>query len=180
MKQVVLLSLCFFWSFFVYGQDVQKPKPRKLTKQQIVAIRTQQAVDSIKSLDKNIFFKRIPRLKIKDKVFIVNKTNHYIVQAVVTAISKNYTLTQIGTEGSLAPGETKELASFEDNDLKKFRGKVIAMKVKGVKSVIVQNNGSISSIANESDVTYDFDARFSANRHDLYIEIVNNEGIMDF
>ena len=163
MKQVVLLSLCFFWSFFVYGQDVQKPKPRKLTKQQIVAIRTQQAVDSIKSLDKNIFFKRIPRLKIKDKVF-----------------SKNYTLTQIGTAGSLAPGETKELASFEDNDLKKFRGKVIAMKVKGVKSVIVQNNGSISSIANESDVTYDFDARFSENRHDLYIEIVNNEGIMDF
>jgi len=66
MKQVVLLSLCFFWSFFVYGQDVQKPKPRK------------------------------------------------------------------------------------------------------------------SSIANESDVTYDFDARFSENRHDLYIEIVNNEGIMDF
>lgn len=102
------------------------------------------------------------------------------MQAVVTAISKNYTLTQIGTAGSLAPGETKELASFEDNDLKKFRGKVIAMKVKGVKSVIVQNNGSISSIANESDVTYDFDARFSENRHDLYIEIVNNEGIMDF
>ena len=29
-------------------------------------------------------------------------------------------------------------------------------------------------------MTYDFDARFSENRHDLYIEIVNNEGIMDF
>ena len=153
---------------------------------------------------KNIIYRVIPKkLNIRDKIIIQNKSPYYILQIVVAISNENGELDPLGSSTYIAPNETWELASYKDNALKKLKGKNIAIKVKGAKVFIgEQNNTSVwtpygsvgvkhkdldPEIINKlkpEDITYNFDVRFYEDRHDLYIEVFNSgetgSGIMDF
>ncbi len=149
-----------------------------------------------------VFYKEIPkRLNIKDKVFLVNRTPFWIVQAMVAVVDdRDGSLTPLGSAALVAPNESWELASFSDNNLKYLRGKRLAIKVKGSRKMLAASRTDVSTpygsvgvqrrnIDQETlnslqpeDFVYDFGAVLYEANHDLYIRIVNmgDNGIMDF
>lgn len=178
MKKIVLLSLMVFMALSVNAQEDSSQKPIS-----------------------NIVYKKVPdKLNIKDKVIIQNKSPYYILQIVVAEVFDDR-LEPLGSSTYIAPNETWELASFRNNELKLLRGKTIAIKAKGAKLTLGDNNRTniwtpygtigvghkeldpeiVNSIKPE-DITYDFDAKLFEANHDLYIELFNrgDEGIMDF
>ena len=153
------------------------------------------------SVDSTIVYKMIPlNMKIKDKIFIQNKSPFYILQVVVALVNVDGEMLPLGSASYIAPNETVQLAGFTDEKLKKLRGQKIAIKTKATKILIADSNTKIKSNYGEagvrhkelsqdilnslkpSDITYDYDAKLSEAEHDLYIELYNNGkgGIMDF
>lgn len=166
---------------------------------------SEQAQDLAQSVEgKNIIYKEVPKkLRIRDKIFIQNKSPYYILQIVVAVPLENGNLEPLGSCAYIAPNETFEFASFKNNALKKLKGKTIAVKVKGAKRIMGGQNrtnvwtpyGSVGvnhkdldpEIINKikpEDITYSFDVRFFEDRHDLFIEVfnggLNGAGVMDF
>lgn len=164
-----------------------------------------QAPDMAQSVDgKNILYKVVPiKLRIRDKIYIQNKSPYYILQIVVAVPLENGDLEPLGSSTYISPNETFELASFKSNALRKLKGKTIAIKAKGAKvfmggqnrtnvwtpygSVGVNHKDLDPEIINKikpEDITYNFDVRFYEDRHDLYIEVFNagenGAGVMDF
>lgn len=163
----------------------------------------QKSKDSLTSAKENIIFRTIPNyLKIRDKIFIENKSPYYILQAIVAIPNGHDDFKLLGSCTYIAPNEVWEVASYSDNWLKNLRGKTIAIKVKGTKKFMGQNNthvdtpiGSVGinhkelspEIINSitpADLIYSFDATLFEANHDLYIEIINKgengKSIMDF
>jgi hypothetical protein len=112
----------------------------------------------------------------------------------------------LGTCNIVGPGATMCMASFAKNGLKKFRGRTIGIKIKGVAKQIIDQSATaiggyaggfvsgvvghaevkaedINSLQNDESITYDFSATLSEANHDLYINIYDNnngEGVLDF
>lgn len=152
----------------------------------------------------NVIYMTIPtKLKIKDKIYIRNKSPYYILQIVVAVPNGKGELEPLGSATYIAPNETWELASFRNNSLKYLRGKNIAVKTKGVKVYMGEQNGTkvwtpygsvsvrhkeldpniINNIKPE-DITYSFDVKLFEANHDLYLDIYNSgengKDVMDF
>lgn len=164
---------------------------------------SQENKDTTATKNDGVILKIIPQeLKIKDKIFVKNKSPYLILQMVVAQVDGEGEYHSIGTSTYLTPNESYTLASFENNSLKHLRGKKIAIKVKGAKVFAGENGtkvftpyGAVGVKRKEitpelinnlkpSDITYDFDATLYESHHDLYIEIINKgndgSGIMDF
>lgn len=159
---------------------------------------------SANNLSKNIIYKTIPKkLHIQDKIIIKNKSPYYLLQMVVAIPKENGDFEPLGFASQIAPNKTFTMADFKNNYLKKLRGKTIAIKAKGTKVFVDEDNGPSIAISHESrsienketypeisnnlkeeDITYNFDVNLYEDRHDLYIEIYssgeNGEGVMDF
>ena len=93
-------------------------------------------------------------------------------------INETAKLEIVAVTSNISPGQQIELASFNDNELKKIKNRTLVMKVKGSKGPI-SNQGNDAS---QSELTYNFKASLSENRHDLYIDITRQGGdeILDF
>lgn len=141
-------------------------------------------IDSIRKQDSTIFFKDVPKLDIEDKIFIVNKSPYFLLQGMVAKMSDKGELETVGAFTNIAPGQTYLLFSYEDEKLKKLRKRTIAIKIKGSRKPVQQDNSETdNSITVPECFTYDFDAKLSESRHDLYIEIISNDSggsITDF
>lgn len=84
----------------------------------------------------HIIYVEVPRkLNIKDKIILVNHTQTSILQAVVV-LMKGSSYTIIGNASLVTPGNRFEMASYDDNWLKRLKGHTIGIKIKGVKKVI--------------------------------------------
>lgn len=147
------------------------------------------------------------KMKIEDKIKIVNNTQTTILQAAVVLINDDSSITPLASIGTVHPGFTVEMASFDDEWLKKIRGKRIGIKVKGLKKAVIGRNttivaggafpiggGSISvdrqnidaaameqlSNPDEDLITYEYFAHIHEDSHDLYITVTNGTNALDF
>ena len=149
------------------------------------------------NVDSSIIYVQIPpKMKINDKIFVVNKTPNLIVHMVVALPNEEGSMESLGSSCYITPNKTVEIASFDNNGLKKLRGKTIAVKAKGIKtSIEIQgkrvnvldvdnqkfNVEMVNSLKNE-DFLYDFKTIIYEANHDLYIELHSKgkNSIMDF
>ncbi|MBR4130792.1 MAG: hypothetical protein IKU02_07735 [Bacteroidaceae bacterium] len=172
-----------------------------LTITMLIQVKAQESTNPSAEND-HVFYKTIPQnLNIKDKIFIQNKSPYYILQVAVAIPDENGELVPLGLSSHISPNETWELASFENNYLKKLRGKSIAIKAKAAKIAVGENNNTsvwtpfggigvahkeldptILNSIKPSDITYDFNANLFEENHDLYIVLFSkgNKGVMDF
>ena len=134
---------------------------------------TNAVMDSLRQADPTIIIKTIPNLQINDNVVVINRTNDLIMQAAIAYVDEYGLLQQLGMTGSLPSGQKMKVASFSNNRLKKLRLRPLFMKIKGVKTA------ANASEPNAEEIRYDYKVNFSEIRHDLYIEIMNND-FMDF
>lgn len=150
----------------------------------------------------NILEVTVPsNLKIKDNIFLINKSPYLILQAMVAIPQPSGGYDLLGSTAYLTADETATIASFDNNGLKKLRGKTIAIKVKGAKVFTGENRTGVatpyggvgvahteisSDLVNNiapEDITYSFDVKMHEENHDLYIEVYykgNGKSIMDF
>lgn len=139
-------------------------------------------------------------LKIKDKIFLVNKSPYLIIQAMVALPQGNGNFEPLGTANILAPDETSQIASYDNNWLKNLRGKTLSIKVKGAKVFAGQSrtgvgtpmggvgvshteiNSELLNNIDPKDITYSFNVKFYEANHDLYIEVYykGSGNVMDF
>lgn len=125
------------------------------------------------SASKNVITKIVPRsLDIEDKVIVSNKTSYNIERIVVALVASGGRHQSLWASNNIDAGDDVEIASYRDDGLKRYRGKKLAIKIKG------QN-------AKTKKVTYNFNVRFYESRHDLYIEITpkytkSRKSVMDF
>lgn len=164
----------------------------------------QTSKDSVRITTDNIIYKEVgAKLNIKDKIIIQNNSPYLIMQVMVALPTADNGFEPLGTSTYITPNEVRTIASYTDNGLKNFRGKTIAIKVKGAKIVLPESGtdvftpyGSVSvqhkdidpNIINNiksEDITYDFDAKLFEANHDLYIQIFykgdyNKSNVMDF
>ena len=158
----------------------------------------------------NLIKLQIPQsYKIKDKIILVNNSTCTLIRGVVVLADTTEQVV-LGTCNIVAPGASVSMASFAKNGLKKYRGRIIGIKVKGVAKHIIDQSGTtvggfgfaggvvsgvavanhtevkaedINNLQNDESVTYDFSATLSEANHDLYINIYDNnngEGVLDF
>jgi len=152
--------------------------------------------------DDHVIYKTVPKkLKIKDKIIIENNSPYYILQMVVAIPDAEGKLQMLGSASYIAPNETFTMSSFKNNWLKNIRNKQIAIKIKGAKLIVGEQNqtqvwtpyGSVGvghkeldpEVLNNikpSDITYNFDVSMYENRHDLYLQVITKDGdsILDF
>lgn len=142
---------------------------------------------------------------IKDKIILVNNSTCTLLRGVVVLADTTEQVV-LGTCNIVAPGANVSMASFAKNGLKKYRGRIIGIKVKGVAKQIIDQSATavggyaggfvsgvvghaevkaedINNMQNDESVTYDFSATLSEANHDLYINIYDNkngEGVLDF
>lgn len=157
--------------------------------------------DSLAATD-NVIMVTIPaNLKIKDKIFLVNKSPYLILQAMIALPKSKGDFEFLGNANYLASSERATIASYENNELKNLRGKTIAIKVKGAKVFTGENRTGVATpmgdvgvahteIASElvnnldpKDITYSFEAKLHEEDHDLYIEVYykgDGKKILDF
>lgn len=167
----------------------------------VVAQNDKMASDSTRA-SQGVFYKDVSKkLNIKDKIFLVNRTPYWILQAVIARVDdRDGHLMSLGSSALVAPNESWEVASFSDNNLKYLRGQRLAIKVKACKKMLAINRTNVSTpygsvgvqhqdidpeIINSlslEDFIYDFDAVLYESNHDLYIRIISKgeNGIMDF
>jgi hypothetical protein len=152
----------------------------------------------------NIIYVHVPKqLNIKDKIYLVNRSQTTILQAAVVLVSGNY-YTSLGTATLVMPNCRYEMASFTGNKLKRLKDQTIGVKIKGVKKVLGDINrtgiagGSITTGAfglgishkeikadelnnlDPSLITYDYSVSLSEENHDLYITVTNGKDVLDF
>ncbi len=174
---IILLVICISGTF-ASSQNIKKVKKQGKSKREELYQKTQNVIDSLKNADSRIFFVEVGKLNIKDKIFLSNKSSYYIQNAMVGFINETAKLEIVAVTSNISPGQQIELASFNDNELKKIKNRTLVMKVKGSKGPI-SNQGNDAS---QSELTYNFKASLSENRHDLYIDITRQGGdeILDF
>ena len=186
MKRKILIAIMAFMAIIVHAQS-------------------QQAETSNVSNDvKNIIYKTVPKkFRLKDNIIVRNMSPYYILQIVVAYPKADGELDPLGSGTYIAPNEEYGLASFSKNSLKRLRGMTIAIKAKGAKVLMGEQNKTnvwtplgpvgvkhkelsaeiINNIKPE-DITYSFDVKLYESRHDLYIELYNTGenggGVMDF
>ncbi len=141
--------------------------------------------------------------KIKDKIFLVNRSETTILQAVVVLMTGD-SYTTIGNASLVSPGSRFEMASYSNNWLKKLKGQTLGIKIKGVKKVI--GDTSTTGVAGGSFATggfgvgvhhreikaeelnniepelinYDYTVRLGEENHDLYIIVTSGSNAFDF
>lgn len=167
----------------------------------VIPSKGQEKKDTIAKSD-NVLNITVPQdLKIKDKIFLVNKSPYLILQAMVALPQQGGNYEPLGTTTYLAPDESSQIASYDNNWLKNLRGKTLSIKVKGAKVFVGQNRTGVatpmggvgvshteisSDLINNidpKDITYSFNVKFFEANHDLYIEVYykgNGENVMDF
>ncbi len=176
----------------VYNARQEKEKP----------VVTAETTDTAKDdRTKGVFFMPIPKnLNIKDNIFVQNRSPYFIVQMVVAVdMMGNGDFIPIGQAAYVPTGKAVKIASYDDNDLRKLRGKTLLFKVKGAKvnpassgaqvdvytpygSVNVDNRRVDMEVVKNikaSDITYDFRARVFEQDHDLYIQLEGKD-LLDF
>lgn len=146
---------------------------------------------------------------IKDKIILVNNSTCTILRGVVILADTTEQVV-LGTCNLVGAGGSVTLASFDKNRLKMLRGRTIGIKIKGVKKAIFNQSVSsfggaayasgpvlvsgavahsevkaedVNNLQNDESVTYDFSAKISEARHDLYINVYDNnngEGVLKF
>lgn len=152
----------------------------------------------------HVIFVEVPKkLNIKDKIFLVNHTQTSILQAVVVLMTGNSYKT-VGNASLVTPGSRFEMASYDDNWLKKLKGKTIGIKIKGAKKAIADISSTgvvgggfaiggfgvgvqhqevkaedLNNISPEL-ITYDYSVQLSEEDHDLYITVTNGGNAFDF
>lgn len=151
--------------------------------------------------DRGVYYMQIPKkLNIKDNVFIINRSPYLIVQMLMAVdMMGNGDYVPVGQASYVPTGQRVKIASYDDNNLKRLRGKNVLVKVKGAKinpmtsgakvdvytpygSVNVDNRRvDAETIKNikDSDITYEFRARLFEEDHDLYIQIEGKD-MLDF
>jgi hypothetical protein len=154
----------------------------------------------------NVIYAEVPKnLNIKDKIIIRNSSPYTILQAVVV-LEEDGNEELLGSASYIAPNKSIEIAKYENNKLKKLRGKKLAIKVKGVKKVLGDKQttqvggGSLalgpfevgvthSDIKAEevnnidaSQIVYNFAVSLAEENHDLYIKVSasGENGVFDF
>ena len=163
------------------------------------------ATDSIAKVnDNHVIYVEVPKkLNIKDKIFLVNRSETTILQAVVVLMSGD-SYTTIGNASLVSPGSRFEMASYSNNWLKKLKGQTLGIKIKGVKKVI--GDTSTTGVAGGSFTTggfgvgvhhreikaeelnniepelinYDYTVRLGEENHDLYIIVTSGSNAFDF
>lgn len=118
----------------------------------------------------NIIFKLVShKLDLKDKITVSNRSSYTLLQVAI-CLAEDNKLKPLGTCTNIEPGESGEIASYEDNALKNLQSRTIGIKAKGVKK------------GDSEDVTYEFEVKLLEDRHDLIIELYNAPGkdVMDF
>ena len=166
MKKVFSILLLCLIATTSFAQGKGKRSKTRANHQQEYTIRVNEVLDSIKRVDPNVIILNVGKLNVKDKIFLTNKSALFIQQAMIGYINKDARFEIIGARANISPGE--KLASFDDNELKKVRRKALVIKVKASKP---QSEKDVNG-EKQSEVTYDFDATLSENRHDLYIDII--------
>lgn len=190
MKQstFLLLMVCLLYGNVVFAQDDlyiidktsviltgEQKRVKETNKERRYRLNNQRqhTIDSLKKANSNIVIKEIDKtLDIKDKIFIVNKSQSCINQlaiAIINAEGKYESVCSMIKD--VQPGQTAEIISFSNNELKQLRGRLIVVKIKGSK--YSGNQGGIIKEdidENSSNITYDFDIKLYERRHDLYIE----------
>jgi hypothetical protein len=154
----------------------------------------------------HIVYVHVPKqLNIKDKIYLVNRSQTTILQAAVVLVSvsgANYT--SLGSATLVMPNCRYEMASFSGNKLKRLKDQTIGVKIKGVKKVLGDINrtgiagGSYATGAfglgishkeikadelnnlDPSLITYDYSVSLSEENHDLYITVTNGANALDF
>lgn len=131
------------------------------------------------------------KLNIKDKVFVQNKSPYFILQMVVAVKNDDGTTTTIGVASNLAPGKATEIASYDNNKLKRLRGCELVIKAKGKKVNVALDGADVDvhtpygqvKVDNQhiraedwekienAETTYSFRARLFEENHDLYIQM---------
>lgn len=135
--------------------------------------------DSTATQNDNVMYKTVEKnLNIKDNIIVQNKSPYLILQIMVALPNEEKGFVPIGSASYIAVNEAREIASYDNNGLKFLRGKTIAIKIKGAKVAITEND------IKDEDITYNFDATLFEANHDLYIQ-VNYKGkdgtsVMDF
>lgn len=178
----------------IYGDTPSKEETKAST-----------ATDSIAKVnDNHVIYVEVPKkLNIKDKIFLVNRSETSILQAVVVLMSGD-SYTTIGNASLVSPGSRFEMASYSNNWLKKLKGQTLGIKIKGVKKVI--GDTSTTGVAGGSFATggfgvgvhhreikaeelnniepelinYDYTVRLGEENHDLYIIVTSGSNAFDF
>lgn len=164
---------------------------------------TMQTADTARASvkDKGVYFMQIPKnFRINDNVFVINRSPYLIVQMLMAVdMIGNGDYVPVGQASYVPTGQRVKIASYDDNKLKRLRGKNVLVKVKGAKINPMTNGaqvdvytpyGSVNvdnrrvdaeTIKNikDSDITYEFRARLFEQDHDLYIQI-EGKNMLDF
>lgn len=178
MKKVISILLLCLIATTSFAQGKGAKGKTRANRQLEYTIRVNEVLDSIKKVDPNVIILNVGKLNVSDKIYLTNKSALFIQQAMIGYINKDARFEIIGARSNISPGEKLELASFDDNELKKVRRKALVIKVKASKPQSVKDiNGE-----KPSEITYDFDAKLSENRHDLYIDIIymKDHDLLDF
>lgn len=161
--------------------------------------------DSIAKVnDNHVIYVEVPKkLNIKDKIYLVNRSETTILQAVVVLMSGD-SYTTIGNASLVSPGSSFEMASYSGNWLKNLKGQTLGIKIKGVKKII--GDTSTTGVAGGSFATggfgvgvhhreikaeelnnidpelinYDYTVRLGEANHDLYITVTSGSNAFDF
>lgn len=122
-----------------------------------------------KTVDNLLYYLDIPKkYHLKDKIIFINNSNYYI-GLVSIAICENGQFIPLGSNTGLIPGKEYDIVSYKNNELKTLRKKKIAIKLKGFKSILSNQDSEFINInSNELKI------RASENRHDLVIEVFNS------
>lgn len=158
------------------------------------------AVKAVPSEEAGVLQVTIPsKMNIKDFVFVQNLSTNLILQMAVVVEEGKGNYQTVGLASYLPSGRVAKIASFDDNGLRKLRGKKLLIKIKGAKinpmqegtDVVVNSpwgnvfvdGGKLDAEElkniDESKITYDFSAILYEKEHDLYIR-VESKKIMDF
>ena len=201
MKKVALLLCALLSTCGVMAQSEVEDDvyAKRADKQPAVAAAVNDTVKA--NAPKGAFFIQIPQnLRIKDNVYVQNRSPYFVLQMLVAVdMVGNGDFVPIGQTSYLPTGRAVKVASYDDNNLRKLRGKTLMIKVKGAKvnpassgaqvdvytpygSVNVDNRKVDMEVVKNikpEDVTYDFHAHVFEQDHDLYIQLEGKD-MLDF
>lgn len=168
MKKLLAL-VCL--SLFSLGWNAAMASSAGEPADQTKTVKTGKSQASALTGDDNVIHITIPKkLNIKDKVFLVNKTKGVIEKAAIV-LDDNGTTSTVGFANNVGPGDLFEVASYQDNKLKKLKGKDLLIKIKGER-----NQGPTQG----NVATYDYKVNLSEKNHDLYITVTSFGNPLDF
>ena len=152
MKKIMLLALFAVFALSINAQENYDPQTNG-----------------------NIIFKLVSHnLNLKDKIIVSNQSSYTLLQVAV-CLAEDNKLKPLGSCTNIEPGESGEIASFSDNNLRNLKSRTIGIKAKGLKK-------DVGNESDSEDVTYEFEVKLSEDDHDLIIELFNAPGkdLMNF